>query len=153
MTTPTEPAPNHVNPSRLLLGLAIALACVAVVAALRGGSVGATGSAALTAVGEVTFIRRTPEGESPAAVVPIGAAATVLDATRAAGSEHGDAWHSTWRGDGQNAFLTSLGGEGSRPEAGLFWLFEVNGVESQVGAGVATLRPGDRVLWKLAAYE
>lgn len=85
--------------------------------------------------------------------VPIASGATVLDATRSAGRSGGDRWASTWRGDGPDAFLTTLGGEGSRPDEGLFWLFEVNGRESEVGAGVAALSPGDRVLWKLSAYE
>ncbi|MEN0110002.1 MAG: DUF4430 domain-containing protein [Planctomycetota bacterium] len=150
-----ETPPNAGPPQRLILGLLIALVCVGAVALWRGGP--ATGESpaepAASGGGEVTLARRTPEGESSPVTVAIDAGATVLDATRAAGRDHGGVWASAWRGDGADAFLTSLGGEGSRPQERLFWLFEVNDAESEVGAGVATLRPGDRVLWKLAAYE
>ncbi|TWT46687.1 DUF4430 domain-containing protein [Botrimarina hoheduenensis] len=77
---------------------------------------------------------------------------TVYEATAAAGRETA-AFASVWSGTGPMAFLESLGGVSHQQDQGLFWQFEVNGVEALEGAGVVKLGAGDRVLWKLAPYE
>jgi hypothetical protein len=71
---------------------------------------------------------------------------TVADATRLVCSTR-------WQGEGVMALLVELDGVPNQGPDGLNWQFEVNGRYATEGAGAVVLRPGDRVLWKLAPYE
>lgn len=99
----------------------------------------------------VRLTRRMPDAEDLEVEVAWTPGTTVAVATRRAADEPG--WESEWRGEGQMAFLESLGGTPNEGADGLNWQFEVNGEYADQGAGAVTLAPGDRVLWKLAPYE
>lgn len=143
--------------ARLLLALAVVLGVVTAMRAAgwpSGGAVspprqGDSGSGAAAAVA-LTVER--PETPPLHASVPWRADMTVAEATSAAGSIDAR-WPSRWRGEGAMAFLESLAGDENQGAEGLNWQFEVNGQYATRGAGAVTLEPGDRVLWKLAAYE
>ena len=74
---------------------------------------------------------------------------TALDAVNAAAA-HPHGVKSNVRGAGANAFVTQIGdlkNEGGGVKS-RNWLFSVNDVEGEVGAGAAQLKPGDVVLWR-----
>ena len=99
----------------------------------------------------IRLVRRMPDvGDNDTKVAWI-AGTTVFEATLRAADEPG--WRSEWRGEGEMAFLESLGGVPNGGADGLNWQFEVNGEYAERGAGATTLAPGDRGLWKLAPYE
>jgi hypothetical protein len=56
-------------------------------------------------------------------------------------------------GSGRGAFVSSIAGVANGDSDGRYWLFDVNGEQSTVGAGSRVLEPGDRVLWRLDYYE
>lgn len=103
--------------------------------------------------GLVTLTRQSPGAEPVAADVPWRPGDTVLDATRAAGLYAPDLWASQWRGEGEMAFLTELGGVPNEGADGRNWLFSVNGELADRGAGAVELQANDRVLWSLDEYE
>ena len=79
---------------------------------------------------------------------------TVLDALSAAG-QHPHGVKAIVRGTGENAMIVQLGdlkneggGKTSRN-----WLFSVNDVESEVGAGAAQLKAADVVLWRYGVWD
>lgn len=96
--------------------------------------------------GTVTLLIRRPEVEPTQVKVPWSAGITVAEATRRGLTTE-------WQGEGEMAMLTSLSGLANQGADGLNWQFEVNGEYATRGAGAVRLRPGDRVLWKLAPYE
>lgn len=101
----------------------------------------------------VALTRRLPGEADDRVEVPWRPGLTVVEATRLAGGVGGQPWRSAWRGAGDLAFLTELGGVANGGAAGRNWLFSVNGERSELGAGAVTLAEDDRVLWELAEYE
>jgi hypothetical protein len=79
---------------------------------------------------------------------------TVLDALEAAkANQHGITF--TQRGSGETAMITKIdvianqeGAEGAKN-----WLFYVNDQLADKSCGVATVKPGDSILWKFQAKE
>jgi len=55
-------------------------------------------------------------------------------------------------GTGTNAFVTSINGTKADPGKREFWEFDVNGVESQVGAGTYIIKNHDEIEWKISNY-
>jgi hypothetical protein len=86
--------------------------------------------------------------------LPWNAKMTVLDALTAVGN-HPHGVKAVIRGAGANAFVTQLGdlkNEGGGKQSHN-WLFSVNNVEGEVGAGAAELKPADVVLWRYGVAD
>ena len=56
------------------------------------------------------------------------------------------------KGDGVNAFVTSIGGVKASDADKTFWAFYINGKQATVGAGSYKLHDGDVMQWKLEKY-
>jgi len=95
----------------------------------------------------VEIVIERPDAEPYRQSVPWTADQTAAEATRRLSLP------SEWRGAGEMAFLESLDGVANQGADGLNWQVEVNGRYAERGAGALRLRPGDRVLWRLAPYE
>lgn len=52
-----------------------------------------------------------------------------------------------YRGSGETAFVTAIGGVENEGVSGKNWIYRVNGETGDRSAGVYQLDPGDRVLW------
>ncbi|MCH4169081.1 MAG: DUF4430 domain-containing protein [Streptococcaceae bacterium] len=52
-----------------------------------------------------------------------------------------------------NGFITEINGWAQDEAAGKYWLFKVNGVDSQVGAKEVTLKNGDQYDFRLEAMQ
>ena len=89
---------------------------------------------------------RLPDTEPTKKDIPWLEGLTVAEATA-------QATDTQWQGEGEMAMLISLKGRPNEGVNGLNWQFEVNGEYATRSAGAVRLRPGDRVLWKLAPYE
>ena len=56
------------------------------------------------------------------------------------------------KGTGTNAFITSLEGRAADSAKHEFWELDVNGAQTQVGAGSYIIQSGDQVVWKIGNY-
>ncbi|MNW50347.1 hypothetical protein D3C74_277980 [compost metagenome] len=56
------------------------------------------------------------------------------------------------QGEGENAFVTGIGGREAQDSAKEFWALYVNGEMAQVGAGSLVTETGDEITWKLETY-
>lgn len=97
-------------------------------------------------IGAVRVVFQQPDAEPTEAEVPLAQGDTVFEATSRAATTR-------WQGKGAMALLQSINGIGNQGADGLNWQFEVNGQYADRGAGDYPLKPGDRILWKLAPYE
>lgn len=77
---------------------------------------------------------------------------TVLEAMQLA-SRADSSWAFAYDGRDELVFITRLAGQTNQGEAGLNWQYDVNGQRAELGAAQQPVEPGDRVLWKFAAYE
>lgn len=144
----TAPAPRPSTARwRLALGMLTVLAGVAL---YRGAVAIPEAGRAETPVGvgvaivQVKFKR--PDAPAVERRVPWSEGQTVADATRIAAVTR-------WRGEGAMALFVEIDGVANQGADALNWQYEVNGRYATEGAGAVELRPGDRVLWKLAPYE
>lgn len=156
MTTepPTTPASDPSNPWRLPLALGALLVGVILISYWANGArQGPSPEGPVPDTQEsVELTRRMPDVPDETLAVPLLAGMTVQEATLMAGGAD-ESWRSVWRGNREMAFMTELGGVSNEGTEGLNWLFSVNGVRSEQGAGAVQLEPGDRVLWELAEYQ
>jgi len=58
----------------------------------------------------------------------------------------------TLKGEGENAFVTSINGIVADDTKKEFWAFYVNSEQAEVGAGSYLLQSGDKIAWKLETY-
>lgn len=58
-----------------------------------------------------------------------------------------------YRGNGETAFVVSIGGIANENSAGDNWVYRVNDELGNVGSGVAQLKKGDRITWSFGKYE
>ncbi len=56
------------------------------------------------------------------------------------------------KGDGANAYVTSVGGYAASDTKKEYWAFYVNGKLSDVGAGTYVTKSSDQISWKIATY-
>lgn len=56
------------------------------------------------------------------------------------------------KGEGQNAFVTGIGGRVADPAKKEFWEMLVNGKAADVGAGSYKVKNGDRLEWRISTY-
>jgi hypothetical protein len=56
------------------------------------------------------------------------------------------------KGEGTNAFVTSINGRIADDAKKEFWAFYVNGVQAQVGAGSYVTKTGDQIRWHIETY-
>lgn len=56
------------------------------------------------------------------------------------------------RGEGETAFVTSIGGVENQAAAGDNWVYRVNGELGDKSCGVFSVKPGDQVLWVFGKY-
>lgn len=56
------------------------------------------------------------------------------------------------RGEGETAFVTSIGGVENQAAAGDNWVYRVNGELGDKSCGVFSVKPGDEVLWVFGKY-
>ncbi len=56
-------------------------------------------------------------------------------------------------GRGASALVTAAAGRTNEGAGGLNWQFELNGQYGTKSAGVTTVKPDDRVLWKFAPFQ
>jgi hypothetical protein len=56
------------------------------------------------------------------------------------------------KGEGANAFVTTIQGYEADEAKKEFWAFYVNGKQSDVGAGAYATKPGDQIEWKIEKY-
>lgn len=56
------------------------------------------------------------------------------------------------KGEGINAFITSIDGKIASDSKHEFWALYVNGKQAQVGAGSYYLKSKDTILWKIETY-
>jgi hypothetical protein len=151
-------ATDSTTPARFRLPLALA-AVLGVVLLARGWSADPDGSVTPGGVIEsasriVEIARQAPDEADVSASVPWRAGMTVQDATAAAdAAEPGGPWRSRWRGVGAGALLEELGGRPNEGPGRDNWQFTVDGEYGDRSAGATPLRPGQRVLWRLAPYE
>lgn len=104
------------------------------------------------AAGQVT-LTMSREGEPLRTLeLPIAGEVTLLDAMREA-SRRDPQWHVQFDGSGKGAFVAELGGVSNDASRGIYWLYELNGQEGDVGIGACTLTAGDDILWKFAPYD
>jgi hypothetical protein len=55
-------------------------------------------------------------------------------------------------GEGENAFVTTIGGRAADDSKREYWAFYVNSELAQVGAGSYVMKDGDVITWKLETY-
>lgn len=53
----------------------------------------------------------------------------------------------------ENGLVTSINGISQQPDEQKYWLFDVNGQMSDKGAQDVQLKDGDKIDWKLEAYQ
>ncbi len=82
--------------------------------------------------------------------VPCSADATVLSVLSHARDSGGLVFES--RGEGEMAFVTSIGGVENQRSDGDNWVYRVNGQLGDKSCGVFSVKPGDRVLWVFGKY-
>ena len=58
----------------------------------------------------------------------------------------------TLNGSGANAFVTGINGRQADSKKKEFWEFDINGTESDVGAGSYIIQNHDQIEWKIANY-
>ena len=56
------------------------------------------------------------------------------------------------KGEGQNAFVTGIGGRVADTAKKEFWEMRVNGKPADVGAGSYEVRNGDKIEWRITTY-
>jgi len=56
------------------------------------------------------------------------------------------------KGEGVNAYVTTINGKEAKAENKEFWAFYVNGKQATVGAGSYQLKDGDKIEWKIEKY-
>jgi len=56
------------------------------------------------------------------------------------------------KGEGRNAFITSINGREADGNKNEFWSFEINGKEAMIGAGSYILKPQDTILWTIKKF-
>ena len=56
------------------------------------------------------------------------------------------------KGEGANAFITSINGRAADDIKKEFWAFYINGKQAEVGAGSYVLKDNDKIEWKLETY-
>lgn len=56
------------------------------------------------------------------------------------------------KGEGANAYVTSINGKKALTEKKEYWAFYVNGKPAAVGAGSYKLKSGDKIEWKIEKY-
>ena len=56
------------------------------------------------------------------------------------------------KGEGQNAFVTGIGGRAADTAKKEFWEFTINGKPADVGAGSYKVKNGDKVEWRITTY-
>lgn len=56
------------------------------------------------------------------------------------------------KGEGENAFVTTINDVEAKERKKQYWAFFVNGKPSEVGAGSYKLKDGDKIEWKLENY-
>jgi hypothetical protein len=56
------------------------------------------------------------------------------------------------KGEGANAFVTTINGYTASEAKKEYWAFYVNGKMSDVGAGAYVTKAGDQIEWKIATY-
>lgn len=76
---------------------------------------------------------------------------TVLGALELA-AKHPRGVKFTHRGVGETAFVDSIDGLKTDPQ-GKAWIYSVNDRSGEKSAGIATLAPGDAILWKFDLYR
>ncbi|MGL4513160.1 MAG: hypothetical protein ACRCT8_08720 [Lacipirellulaceae bacterium] len=153
----TPPTPARLPLFRLPLALGAVLGVVLLargwVAVPVGGGATSLG-AGETGLRAVELARRAPGEADAHAAVPWRAGMTVRDAVETAAlDDPRGPWRSRWRGVGSGALLEELGGRPNEGPGRDNWQFEVDGEYGVRSAAATTLRPGQRVLWRLAPYE
>jgi len=81
------------------------------------------------------------------AALPWREGMTVLEAMQAAGDFHPGVTIA-YRGDGDTAFMTAIDGVANAGAGGGNWIYEINGEKPTESMGLATLEPGDALLWR-----
>jgi hypothetical protein len=56
------------------------------------------------------------------------------------------------KGEGQDAFVTSINGKAADSAKKEFWEFLVNGKSAEVGAGSYKLKDGDKIEWRISTF-
>lgn len=56
------------------------------------------------------------------------------------------------KGDGINAYVTSIQGREADIKKNEFWELDVNGKPAEVGAGSYILKAGDKIVWKINTF-
>ncbi|OGK19904.1 hypothetical protein A3C23_04350 [Candidatus Roizmanbacteria bacterium RIFCSPHIGHO2_02_FULL_37_13b] len=56
------------------------------------------------------------------------------------------------KGEGENAYVTTINNVEASESKKQYWVFYVNGKPSMVGAGSYKLKNGDNIEWKIATY-
>lgn len=56
------------------------------------------------------------------------------------------------KGEGKNAFVTSINGRLADEKKKEYWSIYINGKASEVGAGSYILQSGDKIEWKIKTY-
>ncbi len=56
------------------------------------------------------------------------------------------------KGEGVNAYVTTINGREAKSTNKEFWAFYVNGKQAIVGAGSYQLKNGDKIEWKIEKY-
>jgi len=56
------------------------------------------------------------------------------------------------KGEGENAFVTSINGKEAKSGDNEYWSFNVNGKPATVGAGSYKLKDKDKIEWKIEKY-
>jgi len=77
---------------------------------------------------------------------------TVYSVLQAASDKGGFAFESTGLLQGDK-FINSIGGVDNLASGGSNWIYRVNGVLGDKGAGVFSVKPQDRVVWSFGKYE
>ena len=77
---------------------------------------------------------------------------TVFSVLQTASIKGGFTFESTgvWESD---KFITSIGGVDNLAGDGENWIYRVNGVLGDKGAGVFAVKPQDRIVWSFGTYE
>jgi len=56
------------------------------------------------------------------------------------------------KGEGENAFVTSIDGRSADEAQNEFWELVINGESSQVGAGSYKVKNGDKIEWRISRF-
>ena len=94
---------------------------------------------------KATLVVKPGDKDSTEQEVEIEKSKTALDLTKKAAAVETS-------GEGEMAFITSIGGRAADASRNEFWELVINDESSQVGAGSYVVKDGDKIEWRISTF-